>query len=88
MAKASSRIARQPFPNEDPKLVQHLRTVANAFSNLQNQRHTADYDGDRIWSRTEAVAANVVARSAFASWKAVSKTKIAQDYLLQFLIQR
>ena len=88
MAKVSNRLARQAFPNQDPHQVRHLKTVVEAFSNLQEQRHTADYDGSKTWSRTEAIEANLVAQKAFASWKVMSKTKIAQDYLLQFLVQR
>ena len=44
MAKASARMAGQPFPNQNPIEVQHLRTVARTFSLLQGQRHSADYD--------------------------------------------
>ena len=88
MAKASGRIGGQSFPNQDPRFVQHLRFVARAFVQLQDKRHTADYDGNRHWSRTEVDKLIEVADQAFASWRAVRKTKIAQDYLLQFLVQR
>jgi len=88
MAKASGRIASQQFPNQDPHQVQHLRAVARTFSHLQDQRHTADYDGNKIWSRTEVLESVRLAEAAFISWRAVRKTKIAQDYLLQFLVQR
>ena len=81
-------MAGQPFPNQNPIEVQHLRTVARTFSLLQGQRHSADYDGNQTWSRTDAVDANLLAGEAFRSWKAIRKTKIAQDYLLQFLVQR
>ena len=65
-----------------------MRLVARAFAELQQQRHSADYDGNAIWSRTVVLEAITLADEAFRNWKAVRKTKIAQDYLLQFLFQR
>jgi hypothetical protein len=88
MARVSGRISGQPFPNQDPQQVRHLRIVARAFAHLQELRHGADYDGNRIWVRVDALESNALARQAFRSWKSVSKEKIAQDCLLQFLVQR
>ncbi len=88
MARASGRTAGQQFPGQDPQQTDHLKLVARAFTDLQAQRHLADYDGNRTWSRIDAIELNNQAQKAFQSWRAVRKTKIAQDYLLQFLVQR
>lgn len=84
----STKVGRQPFPNQDPQHVHHLRLVARAFTHLQDLRHAADYDGNKKWSRIAVVDSVKLAHAAFDSWRAVRKTKIAQDYLLQFLVQR
>ena len=47
MKKASNRLLNSSvFPlGEDPSLVHHLKTVAQAFVQLQDKRHIADYFG-------------------------------------------
>ena len=59
-----------------------LLKVIEAFGLLQNDRHSADYDVARNWTRAEVMNTLVIAVDAFKSWKSIRKEKIAQDHLL------
>jgi uncharacterized protein (UPF0332 family) len=90
MRKVSSMIAN----NKLPKGVQapgggyitprELKTVANAFVNLQQARHEADYDLARTFSRKQAMEFVQMAREAFETWGKVRKTDDARLYLACF----
>ena len=88
MHRASTKTASSKFPSAPGTVAADLRMVARAFAKLQELRHMADYDGNKKWSRTETLETVDLAAVAFKCWKAVSKEKIAQDYLLQLLVQR
>lgn len=62
-----------------------LKTVFQAFAQLQNDRHTADYDVGRIWSRLDVTTTLERADEAFMAWRTVRKEKIALDHLLTML---
>ena len=59
-----------------------LKEVAEAFSELQLKRHTADYDNSYIWTR--AIAQEWIGRTAiaFTSWDAIRSQDESQDFLL------
>jgi hypothetical protein len=85
MKAASNRIhdVRQfPLKGEDPTVVAALKAVAKTFAQLQEQRHTADYDNATFWTRTEALARVKSAEQAFAVWKSIRGEEIAQAYLV------
>ncbi len=63
----------------------HLRAVAHAFVEAQQDRHRADYDNAKMWSQTEALARIDAVRDAFKSWRAIRNEDIAQDFLLSLL---
>ena len=65
-----------------------LRNIANAFVQLQEKRHTADYDNAFVWSRANAIAAIDTVRAAFSDWQAIRAQDAAQDYLLQLFLPR
>ena len=67
--------------------LQHLLTVTGTFVQLQQQRHIADYDGSKQWSRTETLTAISNAEAAFQSWKTIRNDETAQDYLVSLLIK-
>jgi hypothetical protein len=48
----------------------------------------ADYDESEKWTRERALDAVNLASAAFQAWQAAKAEDIAQDYLLQLLIQR
>jgi hypothetical protein len=55
MRSACERALRAPFVGLNPNSVANLKMVAEAFIQLQQQRHTADYDNSKTWSRTEVL---------------------------------
>ncbi|MFN0106235.1 MAG: hypothetical protein ACKV2U_29610 [Bryobacteraceae bacterium] len=90
MAKASDRIVDSrlcPFPGEDTAIVEKLRTVAEAFSQLHGKRQTADYDNATYWTHTDALREVTKATRAFSAWNSIRNEKIAQDYLVSLLIK-
>ena len=59
MNAASERVLNVklfPFTGHDPVAVGHLKKIATTFSQLYEQRQTADYDLATRWSRTEVLA--------------------------------
>lgn len=91
MKSASNRIQdrRQfPFTGENPSVVADLRNVAKVFAELQEQRHTADYDNTKFWTKTDALAQVVSVQQAFGSWKNIRNERIAQAYLMSLLVKR
>ena len=62
-----------------------LKNVAHTLVQLQEKRHTADYDNAFAWSRTNAIAAIDMVSAAFGDWKAIRTQETAQDYLQLFL---
>ena len=45
-----------------------LHTVAENFIQLQQHRHTADYDNSKQWSRTDVLNVLTLATDAFNAW--------------------
>ncbi|MGO4884010.1 MAG: hypothetical protein ACLP59_24780 [Bryobacteraceae bacterium] len=58
-----------------------LKKVIDAFAQLQEDRHTADYDFGRNWSRVDVTNTLALADEAFIAWRNVRKEKIAQDHV-------
>jgi len=88
MKKASQNVIHGKFRGSPAPAIAHLKDVAKAFIELQDARHLADYDDSTHWSRTDTLKAVDRASKAFDAWRIVRGDKIAQDYLLQLLIQR
>lgn len=91
MKAASNRVQdRRRFPHRDadPVVESALRSVAKTFSQLQEQRHAADYDNSRIWTRTEALVQVKAAEQAFADWAGIRVHRIAQEYLVSLLVRQ
>lgn len=80
MKKASGRISDSrlfPFTGEDQRVVRDLKTVAQAFGQLQDKRHVADYDNATYWTHTEALREVTTAEKAFSAWQFIQNQKIA-----------
>jgi uncharacterized protein (UPF0332 family) len=58
-----------------------LRTFADTFLDLQEQRHLADYDTTLKLSQTAVKSAVVKAEAAFARWKTIRSTDEANVFL-------
>ncbi len=64
-----------------------LSTVAQAFVDLQQARHKADYDIGEPFSTVDAAADVAQARLAFATWADVRDEPLAQRYLYSLLFR-
>jgi hypothetical protein len=65
-----------------------LQRVARAFVDLQDERHTADYDNHEQWSPTDVQRTLGTARSAFQNWQSIRTDPMAGNYLLMMLLQK
>src|SRR5947199_10672670 len=77
-----------PFAGEDPAVVAHLKKLATAFSELYEQRPTADYDLARQWSRTEVLTLIGAVAEAFSSGNAIRDEPIMNHYLLSLFLKK
>jgi hypothetical protein len=87
MKNASSTVSNQKAPT-DPVLLpifDNLKLVADNFVTLQQQRHSADYDNSKIWSRTQAVEAIIQSKDAMKARTIIRNEGMAQDFLFDFL---
>lgn len=88
MREACKQTNDKNFPNANSANVRHLKRIANIFMQLRQQRETADYDNSKRWTRTEVLSQIDMAQEAFDSWAVIRGDEIAEDFLLQLLIQK
>jgi hypothetical protein len=62
-----------------------LRSVADAFLELQQARHEADYNLSRTFTRAEVRGFITKTRAAFHRWEAVRTSEAARLYLAALL---
>jgi uncharacterized protein (UPF0332 family) len=65
-----------------------IRQVASAFVDLQQDRHTADYDNHEPWTAMDVREILETARSAFRQWQSISTDPMAGNYLLAMLVSK
>jgi uncharacterized protein (UPF0332 family) len=65
-----------------------LKDVARSFSDLQQWRHTADYDNSYTWTKVDAEGWIDAAKGAFTTWRAIRTREDAQDFLLSMFLPR
>ena len=63
-----------------------LRAVAEAFVELQQSRHLADYDDSRVWTKVEVMTHINTVNTAFQKWGQVKNQADAQDFLLSLFV--
>src|SRR5580704_3419445 len=71
MKRVSDRVPdsnRMPYAGEDAEVTSGLRFVAKSFVDLQDLRHTADYDNGAVWTFGGAAVAVARAKAAFLTW--------------------
>ncbi len=91
MKTASNRILNPkdfPFTGENPVVVANLRFVAQAFSQLQEDRHFADYNLTKDPDPVEALTQVKSAEKIFTVWPTIRGEQIAQAYLVSLLVKR
>jgi uncharacterized protein (UPF0332 family) len=59
-----------------------VQAIAEAFVDLQQARHLADYDNATSWTRLEVLTHIDGAKVAFEMWDKVKEQNAAQDFLL------
>ena len=67
-------------------LTADVRKVADAFVDLQEARHEADYDAGRAYTRQEARELVRRTEEAFKAWKRAWKTHAGDTYLVALLV--
>jgi uncharacterized protein (UPF0332 family) len=75
MKEVCAKTRNKQFPGANAPVVKHLKNVAATFVALQQQRHSADYDNSKRWTRTEVLTQIESAQAAFDSWAAISMKK-------------
>lgn len=91
MQTASNRIVdkrKSPFTGEDAAVVNSLRFVGRTFSQLQGDRHFADYNLTKDLDPPEALAQVRSAEEIFNTWPSIRAEQIAQAYLVSLLVKR
>ena len=63
-----------------------LQRVAKSFFELQDERHTADYDNHKNWTLTEVEDLLDATAASFQDWQSVRTDPMAGDYLLSMLL--
>jgi hypothetical protein len=87
MKKVSNKVGRMPCAEENPVVVDRLRSFARLFIQLQEQRHEADYNVKDAWTLSQSLEEMIDANRAFEIWQEIRTEKIAQDYLVSLLIR-
>jgi hypothetical protein len=91
MKTASNRILNPkdfPYAGEDPTVVANLRFVAQTFSQLQEDRHFADYNLTKDLDPVEALTQVKSAEKIFNTWPTIRGEQISQAYLVSLLVKR
>jgi hypothetical protein len=57
-----------------------LKKVIGAFTQLQEDRYTADYDVGRIWSRTDVANTLALAEEAFEARRTIRKRGVGDRF--------
>ena len=60
----------------------NFRDLISKFTKLQNDRHEADYDVGRKWSRSDVENTLVLASEVFNTWRGIRNEKAAQHHLM------
>lgn len=71
-----------------PQVVADLRYVARTFSQLQEDRHFADYNLTRDLEAIDALAQVKSAEKVFRVWASIRAYQISQEYLVSLVVRR
>jgi len=90
MKTASNRLSNSqefPFTGEDPRVVASLRFVARAFTQLQEDRHLADYNLTKDLGSIDALNQVKSAEKIFQTWQSIRSDQVAQEYLVSLVVK-
>lgn len=88
MKNAAKRVPKPSSKKEGYQVAVALKEVADAFVQLQESRHRADYDTESNWTRTEALTEVKTARQAFNTWSSIRQEPLAQEFLVSLLAKK
>ena len=77
-----------PYTNENPQIVKDLREIAQGFSQLQEDRHFADYNLTRPLDPVDALRQVKAADKIFLTVPTIKTEQIAQEYLTLLLVRK
>jgi hypothetical protein len=63
-----------------------VQFIAQTFADIQELRHSADYDPETVFLRSDVLANVLRVESAFALWPVVKSSEEASALLLSFLL--
>ena len=76
-----------PYTNEDPKVVATLKDIAQGFSQLQQDRHFADYNLTQSLDPGTALSQVKRAEKIFLTLPLIKNEQIVQEYLTLLLVK-
>ena len=76
-----------PYTNEDPRVVATLRDIAQGFSQLQQDRHFADYNLTQPLDPGTALSQVKRAEKIFLTLPPIKNEHIVQEYLTLLLVK-
>jgi hypothetical protein len=77
----------RPAVGRERDVRKHLHMIANAFVEMLQHRHFADYDSSRKWSRTDVLEKIGSVEAAFRSWREIRDEHEAQNFLVTLLLR-
>jgi uncharacterized protein (UPF0332 family) len=88
VSQAVSKGSWRGWSDPSPPVPAELKSVAEAFVNLQQARHRADYDNTKIWTQTEVSDELDIAQDAFRNRRKIQTSAAANEYSLSLLVGR
>lgn len=77
-----------PYTNENPHTVKNLRELAQGFSQLQEDRHFADYNLTKPLDPVDALRQVKAAEKIFLALPSIKMEQIVQEYLTLLLVKK
>ena len=77
-----------PYTNENPPVIKELREIAQGFSQLQEDRHFADYNLTKPFGLVDSLTQVKAAEKIFATLSAIKSDQIVQEYLTLLLVKK
>jgi hypothetical protein len=68
-------------------VLRHIKTIAETFVQMYQQRQIADYNNARKWGRTDVLQKIDTVEVAFQSWLAIRDEDEAQSFLVTLLLK-
>jgi hypothetical protein len=76
------------FNSAPPTIPPKLMEIADTFLELQNERHEADYNLLRRFTRADALILVQRAAAAFDQWEKIAATQAAKLFLIWLLVSK